>query len=719
MRLSILTMQLQFEHDVVFARQRARQISKLLGFEAQDQTRIATAVSEIARNALNYGQGGKVEILVDGKTAPQLMVIRISDRGAGIANLDEILDGRYRSATGMGQGIIGARRLVDQFQIESAPNVGTLVLLKKLLPAGTPLITERRLAAISAELARTRPEDPLGEIQQQNHELLRTLEELRKRQEDLARLNDELEDTNRGVVALYAELDEKADHLRRADELKSRFLSNMSHEFRTPVNSIIAISRLLLAHVDGDLSAEQEKQVRFISKAANDLSTLVNDLLDLAKVEAGKIEIYPSDFTVEELFGALRGMLKPLLVSEKVSLIFETPEGIPSLYTDEAKISQILRNFISNALKFTEIGEIRVSANLNSSADAVCFSVTDTGIGIPKEQQEVIFQEFTQVPNPLQKNVKGTGLGLPLTKRLADLLGGRVAVESELGKGSSFHAVIPLTYAAPVPVACTDQAGWELDPARTPVLVVEDSAEMLMLYEKFLKGTGFQLVPATTVKQAQQALQRYRPDAIVLDIQLKGEDSWGFLARLKQDETTRKVPVIVISNIDDEVKAIGLGAERYALKPIERRWLLDNLNQLLRPDAERKILLIDDEEVTRYWLKSMLLTTGAQILETSHGLEGIRMARQFQPRLILLDLVMPVMKGEDVLALLKADPETESIPVIVVTSKHLEPKERESLTEKVVAILPKALLSRPEGLPVLREALERSGWDVFLQSARS
>src|SRR5262245_59191568 len=323
MRLSILTMQLQFEHDVVLARQRARQISKLLGFEGQDQTRIATAVSEIARNALNYGQGGKVEILVDGKTVPQLMVIRISDHGPGIANLDDILDGRYRSATGMGKGILGARRLVDQFQIESAPDVGTLVLLKKLLPTGTPLITERGLAAISTELARTRPEDPLAEIQQQNHELLRTLEELRKRQEDLARLNDELEDTNRGVVALYAELDEKADHLRRSDELKSRFLSNMSHEFRTPVNSIIAISRLLLARVDGELSAEQEKQVRYISQAANDLCTLVNDLLDLAKVEAGKIEIHPSDFTVEELFGALRGMLKPLLVSEKVSLIFE------------------------------------------------------------------------------------------------------------------------------------------------------------------------------------------------------------------------------------------------------------------------------------------------------------------------------------------------------------------------------------------------------------
>ena len=460
--MSILTTQLSFEHDVVLVRQRARQVAKLLGFDAQDQTRIATAVSEIARNALNYGGGGKIEFEVHGKTAPQLMVIRISDRGRGIPNLLEIMEGRYQSRTGMGLGIVGARRLMDQFQIESAPGAGTTVLLKKLLPATAGLVSQQRMSEISTELARLRPQDPMGEIQQQNQELLRTLDELRKRQEDLSRLNDELEDTNRGVVALYAELDEKADHLRRADELKSRFLSNMTHEFRTPVNSIIALSRLLLARVDGDLSSEQEKQVRFISTAADDLSTLVNDLLDLAKVEAGKIEVHASEFNVGDLFGALRGMLKPLLVSERVSLIFEEPEGIPVLNTDEGKVSQILRNFISNALKFTEHGEIRVSAKLDPSANAVHFSVTDTGIGIPADQQEFIFQEFTQIPNPLQKNVKGTGLGLPLTKRLAGLLGGRVGVESAPGEGSNFYAVIPLTYAVPVSPTPAPSRPWSL-----------------------------------------------------------------------------------------------------------------------------------------------------------------------------------------------------------------------------------------------------------------
>jgi signal transduction histidine kinase/CheY-like chemotaxis protein len=718
MSLSILTTQLSFEHDVVLVRQRARQVAKLLGFEAQDQTRIATAVSEIARNALNYGGGGKIEFELSGKTPPQLMVIRISDRGRGIPNLQEILDGRYQSRTGMGLGIRGARRLMDQFKIESEPGAGTMVLLKKLLPATADLVSQQRLSEISTELARLRPQDPLGEIQQQNQELLSTLDELRKRQEDLSLLNDELEDTNRGVVALYAELDEKADHLRRADELKSRFLSNMTHEFRTPVNSIIALSHILLARMDGDLTSEQEKQVRFISSAAEDLSTLVNDLLDLAKVEAGKIEVHASDVTVGNLFGALRGMLKPLLVSDRVSLVFDEPEELPVLSTDEGKVSQILRNFISNALKFTESGEIRVSAQLNAAGDAAVFSVTDTGIGIPVDQQEFIFQEFTQVPNPLQKNVKGTGLGLPLTRRLAGLLGGVVGVESAPGKGSKFYAVIPISYAVPVAAAATVDPTWELDPELTPVLVVEDSAEMRMVYEKYLKGTGFQMVPASTVKQAQQALHRHRPQVIVLDLQLKGEDTWGFLARLKKDDETRAVPVMIVSQIEDQAKAIGLGADVYGLKPIQRRWLLDNLNRLTRGEGEKRILLIDDEEATRYWLKGLLASTGASILETPHGLEGIRMARELQPQVILLDLVMAVMQGEDVLDQLKADPSTESIPVIIVTSKNLQPQERASLNEKAVAVLSKTVLSRPEGLPLLREALQQARWDVFLQTAR-
>src|SRR5262250_898781 len=452
----VLTVALQFEADVVLARQRARQIARLLGFEAQDQTRIATSVSEIARNAFRYAGGGKVEFGVEGRTAPQLFEIVVTDQGPGIDRLSDILEGRYRSSTGM--GIVGARRLMDQFEVTSAAGRGTQIVLRKLVPPGSPVLGPVRVATLGEELAREVPRGPLEEIQRQNQELIQALDELRRRQEELEHLNRELEDTNRGVVALYAELDEKADHLRRADELKSRFLSNMSHEFRTPLNSITALSHLLLERVDGPLTAEQVKQVSFIRQGATALTDLVNDLLDLAKVEAGKIIVRPVEFEAENMFGALRGMLRPLLVNESLMLVFEPAEGIPPLYTDEGKVSQILRNFISNALKYTERGEVRVRAVHHAAADTVSFEVADTGIGIAAEEQERIFEEFVQVENPLQQRIKGTGLGLPLSRRLAELLGGRVTVRSAIGMGSVFTAVIPCTYVPRTIAAAEDEA---------------------------------------------------------------------------------------------------------------------------------------------------------------------------------------------------------------------------------------------------------------------
>lgn len=263
-------------------------------------------------------------------------------------------------------------------------------------------------------------------------------------QNDLQSLRAELEETNRGVVALYAELDAQAEQLREATALKSRFLAYMSHEFRTPISSIRSIARLLLDRVDGPLTAEQEKQVRFIQQNAVEFAEMVDDLLDLAKVEAGRVEISPAWFEMVDLFSALRGMFKPLLTNPDVHLVFEEPPAdMPLLFTDDRKLSQILRNFISNALKFTPKGEVRVSAQ-RQGPDRVTFCVADTGIGIAREFHDSIFRDFSQVESPLQRRLKGTGLGLALAKRLAQLLGGNVELRSELGKGSSFLVSIPV-----------------------------------------------------------------------------------------------------------------------------------------------------------------------------------------------------------------------------------------------------------------------------------
>lgn len=259
-------------------------------------------------------------------------------------------------------------------------------------------------------------------------------------------LRAELEDTNQGVLALYAELDTQAEQLRQASDLKSRFLSYMSHEFRTPLGSILSVNSLLADELDGPLSPEQHKQVAFVSSAARELSDMVDDLLDLAKIEAGRISISPAWFDMFDLFSALRGMFRPIVDASAVDLIFEEPVGLPRLYTDDKKLAQILRNFISNSLKFTTRGEVRVSARLEG-ADRVRFAVSDTGIGIAPELHGALFEDFSQVDSPLQKRLRGTGLGLSLCKRFAALLGGEVGMDSTPGVGSTFFVIIPLALA--------------------------------------------------------------------------------------------------------------------------------------------------------------------------------------------------------------------------------------------------------------------------------
>ena len=704
----VITVALKFEDDIVLARQRARQLARLLGFDAQDQTRIATSVSEIARNAFRYAGGGKVEFGVEGRTTPQLFEIVVSDEGPGIARLSDILEGSYRSSTGMGLGIIGARRLMDQFEITSAPGKGTQVVLRQLLPAGALFFGPDRLAGLGEALAREVPRGPLEEVQRQNQELIHALDELRRRQEELEHLNRELEDTNRGVVALYAELDEKADHLRRADELKSRFLSNMSHEFRTPLNSITALSHLLLDRIDGPLTAEQAKQVTFIRQGAHSLTELVNDLLDLAKVEAGKITVRPIEFEVESMFGALRGMLRPLLVSESLRLVFEPADGLPTLYTDEGKVSQILRNFISNALKFTESGEVRVSATFRPEEDAVSFDVTDTGIGIPLEDQERIFEEFTQVENPLQHRVKGTGLGLPLSRKLAELLGGRVTVRSTVGVGSTFCAVIPTLYLPKSGAMAKDEL-FVTERSGRPVLIVENDARQLTIYDRYLRDSAFRLVPARSLREARRALAGELPHAILLDVLLEGEDTWKFLADLKKGATTRDIPVLVVSTVDDSRKGLALGADAYALKPAARGWLIGELERLTGQSRVPGALIIDDDDMARYVLKRLLSQLHCVITEMPNGKDGLQAARDLQPEIVFLDLNMPNMSGVEVLVRLKEDPVTANIPVVVVTSKVLEPAERALLESRAVAVLSKEETAREDALSVIQATWVKAG----------
>ena len=607
----------------------------------------------------------------------------------------------------MGLGIIGAKRLMDYFTVESKPGEGTVIVLGKKLPKRFHRLNRAELDQMLGSIERA-SQDPYEELKIQNKELLNALQELRARQEELAQLNRELDETNRGVVALYAELNDKADFLQRASELKSHFLSNMSHEFRTPLNSITALSQILLDRLDGSLTPEQEKQVKFIRGAAQDLTELVNDLLDLAKVEAGKITLRPCRFQVASLFAGLRGMLRPLLSqNSSVNLVFEDPVDIPEIYSDEAKISQILRNFISNALKFTERGEVRVAVKRGHD-NTVIFSVADTGIGIASEDHEKIFQEWIQLEDKVQKTVQGTGLGLPLTRKFARLLGGDVYVQSEPGIGSTFFAALPINFTGATDAIYIPDVKRDLESDKLPVLVVEDNQEALFIYEKYLKNTRFQVMPARTLAEARNALRRFRPAAVILDVLLQGEHSWELLHELKRDPATASIPAFVITVVENREKALAMGADAFHSKPVDRLWLSQQLDEAASIKHGHHVLIIDDDEASRYVLKTVLGQMEFRFSEASGGRDGLRRAQESLPDIIILDLAMPDVTGFEVLKKLKENPRTAQIPVIVHTSKVLETEELEVLGE-AVAIVSKESKSRELSLEKFAQAFQKAG----------
>lgn len=684
------------EQDVVNARQRARSIAEALGFDHHDQIRIATATSEIARNAFRYARGGAVAFEVDPERS--LFLVLVTDNGTGIPHLDRVMGGSYRSTTGMGMGILGTKRLMDDFSIVTGTG-GTTVRFGKLLPHHNRNVDAATLQRVSTLMARRHPSTPLDELQIQNRELMKTLDELRERKEELALLNSELQDTNRGVVALYAELDERADYLRRASELKSSFLSNMSHEFRTPLNSMLALTRMLLDRMDGELTGEQDQQIRFIQQSAKELAEMVNDLLDLAKVEAGRLDVKPKTFEVSELFGALRGMLKPLLAENSLNLVFETADDLQALYTDEQKVSQVLRNFISNAIKYTTNGEVRVSAR--QDGERIVFSVADTGIGISESDQRIIFEEFVQIESSMQKRVKGTGLGLPLSRKLAQLLGGDVEVESAIGAGSCFRLVIPSIFPGEAPHQGITIP--EIDPARKFILIVEDNPETAFVYSRYLMGVGFQTQIAAAIEDAKEILAKITPDAVILDVLLRAETSWDFLRELKAD--SRAIPVLVMSVITDERRVYGLGADAFLTKPFVPEQMIGEIMRLTSTSQRLRILMIDDNEVSRYLLRENIAEGRYEIFEARDGREGLRMAMELKPALIFLDFFMPDLNGAEVLREIKSSPELSGIPLVLHSTKTLDSDELSFFHTHSVSIFPKQMLTLPDSAQRLSDLI--------------
>jgi signal transduction histidine kinase/CheY-like chemotaxis protein len=480
--------------------------------------------------------------------------------------------------------------------------------------------------------------EAMTEIVDLNRQITRQKRELAQREQALLQSNEDLRESNRGVLALHAGLEDRAAELRLGAEVETRVVANVSHEFRTPLHSILGLSQLLLGRSDGPLTSEQETQVRFIRTAAEELSQLVDDLLDLSKLR----------------------------------------------------------------------GSVRVSARLDGS-DLVAFDVADTGIGIAPEDQPRVFEEFAQIDSPLQKKVKGTGLGLPLSRRLAESLGGAITLHSAVGEGSLFTLRVPRLHPEAREMARPEERSQALDPRRAPVLVVEDDRKTIFLYERYLARAGFQVVPARSIDSAREIVKTLRPAAILLDIILENETSWRFLGDLKSDPATQDIPVLVVTVTDREQKARALGADEFWLKPVNQERLIKKLRSLSTAPTAATVPAIDDDESARYILRKYLADTPFTLLEAGDGDSGVELARSKLPHVILLDFMLEGMTAFDVLDQLEGDPRRREIPVIVITSQVLPVEERRKLGAQTEAVLSKEHLSRELAVNRIRDVLHKAG----------
>ncbi len=447
----LLRMPIRLEHDIFVVRQRGREVAASIGFEQRDQVRIATALSELGRQVLRHADGAMVTFRY-----------RASDRSLIV---DVLVSKLTSDRLVFAESIAVVGRLSDRLSVAPAPPP-LLVSIERALPPTAQPLTDERIRRLAAILAKSAPTTALEELAVQNQQLLAALEEVQRQRDELLRLNaeleetnhgvmalyaqlsEELEETNRGVVALYAELDERSAQLREASEAKSRFLASVSHELRAPVASIIGLARLLSDSGSHPLTAQQSEEVELISSSAADLLHMVNGLLDLAKAESGRLDPSWEQVRLADVFGQVRATARGLTSRPDVELAIEDVDGFPVLLTDPVLLTQVVRNLVTNALKFTASGEVRLGARLvgdEGLPERVFIEVSDTGVGIRPEHLERIFEEFYQVPGSVAEGgARGTGLGLPYARRLARLLGGDLVVRSEPGQGSTFTVDLPL-----------------------------------------------------------------------------------------------------------------------------------------------------------------------------------------------------------------------------------------------------------------------------------
>jgi signal transduction histidine kinase/CheY-like chemotaxis protein/HAMP domain-containing protein len=502
---------------------------------------------------------------------------------------------------------------------------------------------------------------------------------------------------------LFQEIEEKSRQLELASQHKSQFVASMSHELRTPLNAIIGLTEMMVTNATRFGTEKAAEPLKRVHRAGQHLLGLINQVLDLSKIEAGKLELNPESVSLLPLIDEVVGTARQLAQQNKNNLVVEAQEKLGALTVDPMRLRQILLNLLSNACKFTTQGEVKLRVRkVADGRNWVEFAVTDTGIGMTAEQQAKLFEEFTQADSSTARRYGGTGLGLAITRKLARMMGGDVTVASEPGKGSVFAVRLP---AGPDPVAKAATNG-SRPPSNDCVLVVDDDATARELIAEQLKAEGFSVVTAAGGLEGLKLAKDLRPIAITLDVMMPDLDGWSVLAALRQDADLAEIPVIMITILDEHRRGVALGAAGYLTKPIDRERLHRMVSRFRASARPTRVLLVDDDKDQRERLRGWLEGEQWAVQESGNGREALSRLQADKPDVILLDLMMPEMDGFAVVAALQKEPRWRDIPVIVITARDLDAKDRERLNSGVQSVLVKETFRPAELVERIRRLVQ-------------